>query len=269
MTSDQHVVLWHDWGPGVESEVRPTGLCSLRRPLLPQSIHTVPLHEMVQNYGYEHAGQRVSILMFTEFVQRLGQDDRVRFFFLDVKIPEDLPDLVPPLLQRTVQLLQRYRALDKAVFLTPYETIFRRLRQEAQRWRRQTRTHVEIAYDTEGPQLLQLSEWPSAVLRNQRAGARFALWGEPVVSVQAWQEFLMTELRRRDAVNATRPPRARMRFIVWTINDNSDLCTLVGAGVDGVITDDPARLHVIVQHWGQRGYCPEPDSKTTELSGGG
>jgi glycerophosphoryl diester phosphodiesterase len=224
---------------------------------------------MVRDYGYEQAGQRVPILTFGEFVQRLGQDDRVRFFFLDVKIPEDLPDLVPPFLQRTVQILQHYRALDKAVFLTPYETIFRRLRQEAQRWRRKTRTHVEIAYDTEGPQVLQLSEWPSAVHRNQRAGARFALWGEPVVSVQSWQEFLRTELRRRDAVNATRLPRTRLRFIVWTINDNSDLCTLVGAGVDGIMTDDPARLRVIVQHWGQPGYCPEPVSKTTELSGGG
>jgi glycerophosphoryl diester phosphodiesterase len=165
--------------------------------------------------------------------------------------------------------LQRYRALDKAVFLTPYEPIFRRLRQEAQHWHQKTRARVEIAYDTEGPQLFQLSAWPSTVDRNQRAGARFALWGEPVVTMQSWQDFIVAELRRRDAVNATRPRRARMRFIVWTINDNSDLCALVGAGVDGIMTDDPARLRVIVQHWGQPGYCPEPGSKTTGLSGGG
>jgi hypothetical protein len=57
-----------------------------------------------------------------------------------------------------------------------------------------------------------------------------------------------------------------MRFIVWTINDNSDLCALVGAGVDGIITDDPARLRVIVQHWSQPGYCPEPSGNTTGLS---
>lgn len=266
MTGDHHVVLWHDWGPGVESELRPAGLCSLHRPPLPQPIHTVPLHAMVRDYGYTHAGQRVSILTFTAFVQRLSQDDRVRFFFLDLKIPEALPDLVPPLFQRAVQTLQQYHVLDKAVFLTPYEPIFRRLRQEAQRWSRHTRAHVDIAYDTEGPQFLQLGAWPSAISRNQTAGTRFALWGKPVVNVQSWQEFLVAELRRRDAVNATRPPRARMRFIVWTINDNSDLCALVGAGVDGIITDDPARLRVIVQHWSQPGYCPEPRGNTTGLS---
>jgi hypothetical protein len=47
-----------------------------------------------------------------------------------------------------------------------------------------------------------------------------------------------------------------MRFIVWTINDGSDLCALVGAGVDGIMTDDPGHLHAIVQHWGQPGHCP-------------
>ena len=45
-------------------------------------------------------------------------------FFLDLKIPKDRPDLVPPLFRYAVQTLQHYQALDKAVFLTLYETIF-------------------------------------------------------------------------------------------------------------------------------------------------
>jgi len=57
-------------------------------------------------------------------------------------------------------------------------------------------------------------------------------------------------------VHATRPPRARMRFIVWTINDSSDLCALVGADVDGIMTDDPGHLRAIIQLWGQPGHCP-------------
>ena len=36
--------------------------------------------------------------------------------------------------------------------------------------------------------------------------------------------------------------RARLRLIVWTINDGSDLCALVGGGVDGIMTDEPGRL---------------------------
>ncbi|HEY5867653.1 MAG TPA: hypothetical protein VI542_19195, partial [Candidatus Tectomicrobia bacterium] len=61
----------------------------------------------------------------------------------------------------------------------------------------------------------------------------------------------------------------RLRFIVWTINETRDLCTLVGAGVDGIMTDDPARLHGIVQHWGQPGSYPAPDSTPTGLARGG
>ena len=76
------------------------------------------------------------------------------------------------------------------------------------------------------------------------------------MTLQSWRDFLLAELQRRNAINAARPPRARMRFIVWTINDGSDLCALVGAGVDGIMTDDPGRLRAIVQHWGQPGHCP-------------
>jgi len=172
----------------------------------------------------------------------------VRSIFLDLKIPEDRPDLVSPLFQRAVQILQHAHALAKAVFLTPYEPIFAQLQHEAQRWSQTTQTHVNIAFDTEGPELLQVRAWPSAVQRNQRAGTCFALWGQPVVTVQSWQELMWAERRRRDAVNARRTSQARLRFIVWTINDGSDLCALVGAGVDGIMTDDPGRLHDIVQH---------------------
>jgi glycerophosphoryl diester phosphodiesterase len=255
MTRDKNLVLWHDWSPTIISDLRATGVCRIVHPPQRQPVHMVPLHEFVRDYGYEHAGQHVPILTLTEFVRHFARDRRARFFFLDLKIPADCPDLVSPLFQQAVQTLRRYGALRKAVFLTPYETILSRLQDEAQRWQRTTGTRVEIAFDTEGPQLLQLSEWSSAVQSNQQIGARFAFWGEPVISLQSWHDFLIAELRRRDAANATRPPQARMRFIVWTINGDGDFCTLVGFGVDGIITDNPARLHAMIQNWGQPGSC--------------
>jgi glycerophosphoryl diester phosphodiesterase len=269
LTRDQQVVVWHDWRPSLTSVLRPTGRCRLRHPLLPQPLHEVPLDEAVRDYGYERDGHPVPLLTFPAFVHRVGPDVRVRFVFLDLKIPAERPDLVAPLFQQAVQSLQHAHVLAKAVFLTPYAPIFAQLRHEAQRWQQTTQTPVHIAFDTEGPELLQVRAWPSAVERNQRAGTRFALWGQPIATVQSWREFVVEELRRRDAVNARRPPRARLRFIVWTVNDGSDLCALVGAGVDGIMTDDPGRLHAIVQHWGQPGYCPERRSPPTSLAGGG
>ena len=56
----------------------------------------------------------------------------------------------------------------------------------------------------------------------------------------------MAELWRRDAVNAKRAPQVQMRFIVWTVNDPSEMCTLVGLGVDGIITDYPDRLRTVM-----------------------
>src|SRR4029453_2821376 len=165
-----------DWRPSLTSVLRPTGLCRLRHPPQPQPIHDVPLDEALRDYGYEHNGHHVPLLTFTAFVQHVGQDTRVRFVFLDLKIPEERPDLVSPLFQQAVQPLQRG--------------------QQA------TQTPVSIALDTEGPELLQVRPWPSAVQRNQRAGTRFALWGQPLVTLQSWQAFVGAELRRRDAVNA-------------------------------------------------------------------
>ena len=139
-------------------------MCSLRRPLLPKPLHEVPLHELLQDYGYEHAGQRIPLLTFTEFVQRLGQDDRVRFFFLISKFLRITPTCAPRSSGTPCRPCSTI-ALDKAVFLTPYETIFHQLRHEAQRLHQTTHTRVDIAFDTEGPELIQLSAWPSAVQR--------------------------------------------------------------------------------------------------------
>jgi hypothetical protein len=197
----------------------------------------------------------VPVSTFTEFVERFADDSRAHYFFLDLKIPEDMPSLVPPLFQQAMQTLRQYGALSKAVFLTPHQKIFSRLHDEARRWQRTTGIRVEVAFDTEGPQLLRLSKWPSAVHRNQAVSARFALWGEPAVTFQSWRDFLADELQRRDTVNAARPPQARMRFIVWTINGGGNLCEMVGLGVDGIMTDEPARLHAIVQDWSQLGSC--------------
>jgi glycerophosphoryl diester phosphodiesterase len=62
--------------------------------------------------------------------------------------------------------------------------------------------------------------------------------------------------RGTDAVNARRPPGARMRYLVWTINDPEEMCALVRLGVDGLITDEPGHLSTIVRHWGRPGTCP-------------
>jgi len=255
MTQDGSLVLWHDWGLSLESELRPTGACRLVHPQPLPPIHTVPLATLQADYGYEQAGQRMPVTTFAAFVRRFARHTRVHFFFVDLKIPPDRPDLVAPLFQNAMQTLRRYGAIPKAVFLTPHQSIFYALHEEAQHWQQTTGTRVEIAQDIEGPQVVQLSAWQSSVRRNQVADAHFALWGEPVLTLQSARDFLRKELQRRDAVNATRPPRDRLRFIVWTVNDENDLCELVGLGVDGIITDEPDRLRTIVEHWGGHGTC--------------
>lgn len=255
MTQDGHLVLWHDAVPSIENGLRPTGVCTLRNPLLPQPIHTVPLAAFLYNYGYEHKGQRVPITTLKDVVKRFGKDSHVRFLFLDLKLPADQPERVPLLFQRAVDTLRRYGALSKAVLMTPHHSIFYPLHDEAQRWYKTTGKRVDMVFDMEGPQVGDLNKWPSTVLRNQVADGRFALWGEPVVSVQSSWDFIRAEIQRRDTINATRPPQAQLRFIVWTLNDKNKLCDMVGLGVDGIMTDEPDRLRSILQQWGRPDTC--------------
>jgi glycerophosphoryl diester phosphodiesterase len=258
MTRDGQLVLWHDWRATLENDVRTTGACRLVHPAHRQPIHTVFWEEFLRDYGYEQTGQRVPVTTFAAWVSRFAHDTRVRFFFVDLKIPADLPDWVAPLFQQAVQTLRRQGALPKAVFTTPHEAIFHPLHAQAQAWHRTIGEHVDVALDTEGPQGLRLGPWPSAVHRNQSADARFALWGKPVLTVQSSRGFLARAIRRRDAVNATRPSHARLQLIVWTVNDARALCELLDLGVDGIMTDEPDRLRALVQGWRQPGTCHVP-----------
>ena len=64
------------------------------------------------------------VTTFAAFVRRFAKDSRARLFFLDFKVPPDLPDLVHPMFQHAVQTLRQDGALSKAVFLTPHADIF-------------------------------------------------------------------------------------------------------------------------------------------------
>jgi glycerophosphoryl diester phosphodiesterase len=260
ITQDGHLVLWHDWVDRVRDRVihrlRPTGRCDVVRPLLYRPVDAVTLADFVQSYGYTHAGAWVPATTLAAFAHRFAPDARVRWLFLDLKVPPDQPDLAEPLFQQAVQIFRQYDALAKVVFLTPSAAIVARLHAAAQRWQHTTGERVEVVRDVEGPQVVRVREWPSSVHLNQAAEARFALWGTPVVSLQSARAFLRAELQRRDAVNARRPPEARMRYLVWTINDPEEMCALVRLGVDGLLTDDPGHLATLVRHWGRPGTCP-------------
>ena len=260
MTHDGHLVLWHDWVDRVRDRVihrvRPTGLCDAVLPVLYRPVDQVALADFVESYGYTHAGAWVPPTTLVAFAHRFASDARVRWLFLDVKVPRDQPDLAEPLFQQAVQMFRQYDALPKVVFLTPNEAVVARLHAAAQRWQATTGERVEVVHDVEGPQVVRIREWPSSVHLNQAAEARFALWGKPVVSLQSERAFLREEIQRRDAVNARRPPGARMRYLVWTINDPEEMCALVRLGVDGLLTDEPGHLSTMVRHWGRPGTCP-------------
>jgi len=247
VTRDGHLVLWHDARPTLINFLHPTGVCRVVTPSQWQPVYTLPWAVFREAYGYEQEGQRVPATTFAEFIDHFRRDARVQCFFVDLKIPAELAPVIPALFAPAVQLLQQYGALSKTVCTTPHAAVLEQLRREARRWADATGARADLSWDTEGPSGLVTGPWPSAVWRNQAAGTRFALWGKPRVTLHSWRTFVAHEIRRRDTVNAMRLPAEVLRVIVWTINDEAELCAMIGLGVDGIITDDPGRLRAMLQ----------------------
>ncbi|MFH1086452.1 MAG: glycerophosphodiester phosphodiesterase family protein [Chloroflexota bacterium] len=93
---------------------------------------------------------------------------------------------------------------------------------------------------------------PAALWRMRRAApelARALLYarGQPLPLARAWVHGLVgaTALHPHyalvDAAYLRRARRAGLRVNVWTVNDDADLTRLSDLGVDGLITDHPAR----------------------------
>jgi glycerophosphoryl diester phosphodiesterase len=74
------------------------------------------------------------------------------------------------------------------------------------------------------------------------------------------------------AVNAAFAKRSFIRsahdsgkeVCVWTVNDAVSMCTMVGRGVDGLITDKPALARSVLQ---QRAQMSVPERLLVELAG--
>src|SRR4029434_6830950 len=69
------------------------------------------LAHFVESYGYAHAGAWVPATTLAALARRFAPDARVRWLFLDLKVPPDQPDLAAPLFQQAVQLFRPYDAL--------------------------------------------------------------------------------------------------------------------------------------------------------------
>lgn len=265
MTADSVIILWHDWDPDdAIAKVRERGgePDVLHTPHFPESDspHRKPMNQLTletirQHYGYELKdydpdGVRVAATIPTldEFMTWAVGVDSLLCVYLDLKIPEDDSLLAPAVIARIKSIVSRYQPRFATVYLTPYEPVLRAIDPLLE--------EGTLSYDLQPPPGVILDPCSlGSVEKAIRLGNRDASYVVPITSTIApWttvRRIIECDLEDRKRHNQSGKGTPVERVMVATLNDNSKIETLIGLGVNGIITDFPDTVRRIYNRLGQ------------------
>jgi glycerophosphoryl diester phosphodiesterase len=243
-TKDGRFVLWHDCRPDdkvalarqgsgesylYEPDVPPVG-SPWRRP-----VSQLDLSEFRARYGYvpsddDRGRQRVPVALLEDLFEWARETPEVALLALDVKLGEKETATARDLarLARDARRDGRLPPHVAVALLCPEKEVLMAMLTEERR--------EPLG---EGIRVFADFEFPGALDFASRYGAANVSMGVPR---RLWPDFrdeLGDVLAARDA--------GRIDFVIaWTENDEERLRELVRLGVDGILTDEPARLRGIV-----------------------
>ncbi|MCU0406040.1 MAG: hypothetical protein MUE64_03545 [Ignavibacteriaceae bacterium] len=123
VTKDNEVILWHDWNPdelvalirenGLEPEVRYKPDFPARFSGFRNKTSELTLEEFRKHFNYTKKGENnpvgAHIPTFEEFIKWLMDKEKVKYVFLDMKVPENEKELVLVILHKLEYLKQKYK----------------------------------------------------------------------------------------------------------------------------------------------------------------
>lgn len=254
MTKDGHVVLWHDSSPG--------GLVALIRnhgfeggmgymPIFPslgnehrRPVHELTLAELRANYGYSKRRFTLKSLdpdpeheipTLAEVAPFLAQAKQLRRIFLDVKLPQKKGALQARFARRVAEVVEQHGLGQKVVWMHVEANVVQTLKGATEK--RYAATHdVEIVKLLPFGDPLKYSAVKAALkLGNPVASVgrpRLMLWG----GWKFYRKVLEHDRKRIDE------EQLGIELVAWTLNDVGELGQVLKIGVDGIVTDHPARL---------------------------
>ena len=242
VTADGRFALWHDADPddAVALARQLGGERLAYRPRVPEvgsrwrrPVCELRAVELVQHYGYESEGSEAAktfaAIDWLEDLLDWARQARLAHLFLDIKLADDQTSAAAALVAR----LRQETAGTLIHLLCPRGPIVRAL---AAACAGSGGEHLRESAD------LELPAPPVSELTATGAGeVSLGLGG------RAWPGYrydVGRMLRARDS-------GAFQRVVAWTINDRRRLEMIVGAGVDGLLTDEPALLRGIVEAAGR------------------
>jgi glycerophosphoryl diester phosphodiesterase len=241
VTKDGHFVLWHDADPDHK-------IALARQTVVPDAegytlrlahiasrhrkrVCELTLEELRENYGYQltpkdgSEGPKIPIALLEDAIVWADREPRAAHLVLDLKLKDELATEACRLLRLLAERCATLRDGLTIHFLSAHREVLEAVTDEARRI-------------SPLPGKLTLTadfEYPGVLDETRRLGLADVAIG---TGNRLWPDF-----RREIAEVAKARRERRLRSVLaWTINDADEMRELLGFGVDGILTDDPALL---------------------------
>lgn len=261
VTKDKEVILWHDWNPnelvalirenGLEPEVRykpafPAPFSGFRN-----KTSELTLQDFRRYFNYVKKGESqpvdAHIPTFGEFIQWLSNKEKVKYVFLDMKVPEDEKELVMVILDQLDLLTKKYNPHCKFIL----ETFSKEVLDTA----KSRYPNLIYCLDVELPlgfiffprlhsgikTAIQNKNSVGLVLRPSQI--TFGNW-------MTYRRVMRYDVRKKKIYNRKNPAQQINFLIGCTINSKKEMDCLIKKGVSGLQTDYPRRLTNLVKQYG-------------------
>jgi glycerophosphoryl diester phosphodiesterase len=261
VTKDKEVILWHDWNPdelvaliregGIEPQVAfkpdfPAPFSGFRN-----KTSELTLQEFRSNFNFIKKGESepvgANIPTFGEFIQWLSDKEKVKYVFLDIKVPDDEKDLVLVILDQLDSFIKKYNPPCKFILETFSKEVLETAKSK----------YSELTYclDVEVPPgiifIPQLHSGVRTAIQNKNS---IALILRPrQITIGNWMTYrrvMRYDVRKKKRFNRKNPDRHIDFLIGCTINKEKEMECLIKKGINGIQTDYPNRLVELVKQFG-------------------
>jgi len=260
VTKDKEVLLWHDWNPDeLVALIRESGLepAVVYKPNFPapfsgfrDKTSELTLQEFREHFNYVKKGEDepvgAYIPLLKDFMKWLADKEKVKYVFLDLKVPSDEKELVLVILDQLDQLVQKYKPTCKLIL----ETFSREVLETGKS------KYPDFIYclDVELPPGFIFFPWLHSSIKVA------AMNNNPValvlrprqITIGNWMTYrrvIRLDVRRKKRHNKKHHGKKIEFLIGCTINDKREMECLIKKGINGMQTDYPRRLTNLVKQY--------------------